>query len=548
MRKLKAVWSGLGALPAAHVTWGLACIFAVWVILDVVVFHFSTGVANSTYDAMVRSRVLVAAADPRLIIIDIDEPSLARMAKQFGRWPWSRDTLATVLTYVEKQQPAAIVWDILFSDADLASPGGDSAFNTAVQRSKHSHFPVIRLLGGSDADSRITRAVLPDLWISLPASANAKPNGNSPEPEAVALIPPFLEAVAKAPLGFNNAHVDADGILRRYRYVETALPAGQLLQSLPLRVLETVDHEKWKARVTEAAQSKGGHDELIAWRRGPHSYPRVAFADVFAQAEGGQAIATVPSFAGRVVVIGATAPALHDVHPTPLSALQPGVDSLATAIDNALNGRRIFELPRVVQAGLAVVLCLGIACWAQRNSLASLEPALFLLPSALLGISYLSLNNTPAFIDLNLSAGLALTFLLVLRQWNNMRRDFWCALPEGAGPMSFLPLLGTRPWVDSSLERLIDIVQANAPLCRLLVLDARPHWPHKLRWPELARCAAIIGPAEEIARCENAIREETKRLRALVASPALIPKFSAVTLAGFAFNQWSLLERREPSV
>ena len=32
----------------------------------------------------------------------------ARMADEFGRWPWPRDTLATVLDYIERQKPQAV--------------------------------------------------------------------------------------------------------------------------------------------------------------------------------------------------------------------------------------------------------------------------------------------------------------------------------------------------------------------------------------------------------------------------------------------------------
>ena len=135
----------VGAWPARRVTWGLVLLFAVWVLLDVFVLKLTGGLANSTFDAMVRARVVVAAPDPRVVIIDIDEASLARMGPEFGRWPWPRDTLATVLEHIEAQQPAAVVWDILFSDADRMSPGGDAAFNEAAKRSAHSHFSVVRL-------------------------------------------------------------------------------------------------------------------------------------------------------------------------------------------------------------------------------------------------------------------------------------------------------------------------------------------------------------------------------------------------------------------
>ena len=76
---------------------------------------------------------------------------------------------------------------------------------------------------------------------------------------------------------------------------------------------------------------------MIAWRKAAKAYARVSFADVFAQAEGGAPLNAVPSFANKVVLIGSTAPSLHDVHPTPLSPLQAGIELLATAIDNAIN-------------------------------------------------------------------------------------------------------------------------------------------------------------------------------------------------------------------
>jgi len=196
----------IGSLPARRVTWGLVFIFSIWVLLDIFVLKFTHGLTHSSYDAMVRARLFVAAPDPRLVIIDIDEASLARMGKEFGRWPWPRDTLATVLDYVERQQPAAVVWDILFSDVDRLNPGGDAAFNEAAKRSQHSHFAIVRLPKANDGASQITRAALPGLWIESSSVPPLKPATND---TTVALIPPALPALANSRLGFNNGYVDA---------------------------------------------------------------------------------------------------------------------------------------------------------------------------------------------------------------------------------------------------------------------------------------------------------------------------------------------------
>ena len=485
----------LGALPARRVTWSLVLVFSVWVLLDVLVFQLTSGMARSSFDAMVRARVVAATPDPRIVIIDIDEATLARMASEFGRWPWPRDTLATVLEHVEKQQPAAIAWDIIFSDADRLSPGGDAAFNAAVVRSQHSHFAVVRLPPANDPVSALTRMQLPGLW-SAPVALQRT--------STVALIAPVLPAVAASRMGFNNGYPDADGVLRRYRYRET-LPDGSQIQSLAAAVASSLIPDGKNT----ARDARFDKDELIAWRKAAEAYPRVSFADVFAQAEGDKPLVAVPSFAGKVVLIGATAASLHDIHPTPLSPLQAGVESLATAIDNAINQRVLHELPRWLQAALAITLCIGIALWVQFKSIDSLAPALVALPLALLGLGYLSLNGLPIFLDLHLAAGLALLFLAVLRYWNGLRQQFWRTPTESLDmPMALWPIQGIAPWAGTPLNRLIDALEAHAPDCRVVVADASVAWPGKLLWPELVCHAAVVGPALQLQASCAVIRSE----------------------------------------
>ena len=500
----------IGAWPTRRVTWALVLAFSVWVLLDVMVLKVTGGLAQSSFDAMVRARVFAAAPDPRIVIIDIDEASLVRMGKEFGRWPWPRDTLATVLVHLERQQPAAIAWDVLFADADHLSPGGDAAFNEAASRSAHSHFSVVRLPASNDTGSQITPAVLPGLWLA-PGSGSA-----------VALIAPALPAVAAGRLGFNNGYSDADGVLRRYRYLEP-LRDGGAIQSLPLSVLRAMDSIAGDAFLKRARAIFYQKNELISWRSHADSYPRVPFADVFEQAEGGKPVAGVPDFAGKVIVIGATAPSLHDMHPTPLSPQQAGVDTLATVMDNALNQRHLAELPRWVAALLAMGLCVGLALWVQFKSLATLAPALLALPAALLGVSYLSLNGLPMFLDLHLAAGLALVFLAVLRFWSTLRRNHWCSPPAvGAQSLAIWPLARHSAWLDDDLDRLIDALERHAPDCRVVVCDAPVSWPATLRWPELARFAAVVGSTEAVSAARPLLAPALARLACQAGEPLLL--------------------------
>jgi CHASE2 domain-containing sensor protein len=532
----------IGSLPAARVTWGLVILFSVWVLLDVFVLKFTGGLTQSSYDAMVRSRIFVAAPDPRIVIIDIDEASLARMGKEFGRWPWPRDTLATVLDHVERQQPQAIVWDILFSDVDRLSPGGDAAFNQAASQSQHSYFSVVRLPKANDGASHITALDLPGLWVS--ASDRPAQAAVPAPPVTLALIPPALPAVAAGRLGYNNGYVESDGVLRRYRYLEP-LSDGTAIQSIALSVAAAINPHAQQDILRRSAGALKPVDELIAWRRKAGAYEHLSFADVFAQAEGDKPLVPVPGFAGKVVIIGSTAPSLHDIHPTPLSSMQAGVDSLATVIDNALNQRSMRELPRWLQAVLAIALCVGLALWVKFRSAASLAPALLVLPGMLVGISYLSLNGLPVFVDLHLAAGLALLFLAVLRYWSTLRRNHWCSpLADSAQPIAIWPWERADAWLEASLDRLIDALEQHAPSCRVVVCDAPPSG---LRWPELARFAAVVGPHAALLAARAQLEPVLLRLAQRCTEPLLIDAaLDREQMAKEVFSAWARLQNTGP--
>ncbi len=502
--RLKAL-KGLAALPIHTVTWGLVIVFSGWIVLDLTYLKLSSGLSQTTYDAMVKHRLYASPPDPRLVIVDIDEATLAYMAGEFGRWPWPRDTLASVQDFIEHQEPLAIVWDIAFADADRLSPGGDAAFNASAARSPHSHYSVIRLPPANDNQSRLGRENLPTLWVR-PADA-----AHSASLSKLAAIVPVLPNIAAGKLGFNNGYPDSDGVLRRYRYSEE-LADGSVIQSTPMSVAGDINPSLTQQLISIPKNlNKQGIDggTLIAWRKRADAYPKISFADVFIKAEGGKPKVDVASFKGKVVIVGSTAPSLHDQHPTPLVAFQAGVESLANVTDNAINARFVLEVPRWIQALIAIGLCAALAFWVRRFGISSLDGALVILPGALLGISYLSLNFLPVFLDLQLAASAVLLFLAALRAWNNFRRNYWCNLPEHwladaqVTTDQTLHLMALQsnnhsPFADTGLDHLMDLLEAHAPNCRVVGGDATAAWPAKLRWSELACHTTLMGPLDQL--------------------------------------------------
>lgn len=62
----------------------------------------------------------------KVVIVHIDERSLA----QVGRWPWSRDRLATLVSAVRAAGADTIVLDMMFPEPDLGGPASGARLQT----------------------------------------------------------------------------------------------------------------------------------------------------------------------------------------------------------------------------------------------------------------------------------------------------------------------------------------------------------------------------------------------------------------------------------
>ena len=358
--------------------------------------------AWSTYDRMQQQRLWTRAPDPRLLVVDIDERSLADMAPEFGRWPWPRDTLAGVLQYAEAQGARAIVFDILFSDPDRLHPGGDRALEAAVRASTSSFFTVVRLPAALDAKSELLAGQVPGLVQPGPAGGTGTP---------VALILPFMQAmIDSGRLGTNTVQVDSDGKIRRFAHTER-LADGAILRSIPAAVAHHLG-----VPVDDATAPR-----LVVWRDRPDAYPRWSFSRLWQCAEGRPGI-DCPLLAGRILLVGSTAASLHDNKTTPLAAQHMGVDILATLIDNAMHGRAVSELPPLWR-WLLCVAALVLAWLTVRHGRAgSSAHALWALPTLLMALAYASLHSELIYLDLTLPATAARSFLSAVKLHDVLRR------------------------------------------------------------------------------------------------------------------------------
>ena len=295
----------------------LATLFTLLVLLDANTFGVGLNMRDKAFDFMVKHRVLAPKADADIVIVDINEASLSAFAKEYGRWPWPRQVLGEFVENIQAQNPKAIVFDIVFSDADIYNADSDAYFNEVIAGTTNTFFPILRLDPSQDSLSKLKYAQIPGLLSTPEANKDA----------TIAAILPHFEGALKANhLGTHNVYPDNDGIVREYRmfYDES----GWRLPSLPLVL----------GQFSGANVEKMPQDMLINWRGKPFTYTYATFSDVFTDLASKDKKRAQDEFSNKIVIIGSTAPGLFDIKPTAMDKQFPGVEILATAIDNAKHG------------------------------------------------------------------------------------------------------------------------------------------------------------------------------------------------------------------
>ena len=374
----------------------LAAIFSVFAIADTAFLHVTQEMRQGAFDMMVRYRINPPKPDPDIIIVDINEASLAAMAKDYGRWPWPRQVLGEFLEQVEKQHPKAVVFDILFSDADIYNADSDAYFNSAIAASNNTFFPMLRLDPESDSLSQIKPPMIPGV---TPLSEQADRNAT-----VAVVLPHFQAALDGGRIGYNNIYPDVDGTARRYQVYRDDY--GWKLPSLPARLAADLGWPAAPAR-----------EVLLNWRGKPFSYRYVSFSEVFADL--GRKVKTRPQdeFKDKIIIIGSTAPSLFDIKPTPMSKMHQGVEILATAIDNMKHADYLrFPEARLVYLLLTLLLVWATA-WAFYSNIGrdKIDRLFGLSQFLLIAISYASINLSNTYINLTGPVALAVAFFTLAR-------------------------------------------------------------------------------------------------------------------------------------
>ena len=328
---------------------------------------------NRLSDFFVRQVAQKLSPDPDIVIVDIDEASLAAMQDTAGSWPWPRAVHGELLQGIARQQPRAIVFDILFSEPDRYRPESDQFFNEVLHDLHNVYFPMA-LLEGNQALG-VPLAELAKV-ITIPHAPGADPNARA------ILLPPQAIATGSWRIGLINLTEDADGIARRYELRRDV--SGWQLESLPAHVMRDLGYTIPQQPYIN-----------LHWRGDSNTFKHISYGELYADQSRQKPQRDPHELTGKIVVIGTTATGLHDIRATPVSSVYPGAGILATALDNLKNQRYLHAAPAYFSPLIAILLIiLQMPLFVLRRlDVFRIGGALLLLSFVLLAAQYFALTR-----------------------------------------------------------------------------------------------------------------------------------------------------------
>ena len=347
------------------------------------------------HDFITRRLPATPAGEQDIVMIDIDEPSLA----QIGPWPWPRSVLADMVKRLRQQGATVQAWDLYLPESGL----GDAALNAA--------------LSAPESDGKAPDVVLGQVLIVDPQVQTPPQLGQlrvtQDFPNLCSANLPILgyfgvtNSLPAARAGHLSATPDADGGLRSLpaafcqgnaHYPQLTLVAAQTLYPEQPWQLSAGDSLLGPAQWLQRGPMRFALDAqsrlIVPYSRPHHQWTAISAHKLLDGSVDPRLIK------GKVVLVGATALGLVDTASTPFHPNAPGVSVHAELMTAGLGARWSVTPPSSLPYVACVTLMLGMLllamqCWTKKRSVVICGVFVMLMPLglAVLGRSVGSLGH-----------------------------------------------------------------------------------------------------------------------------------------------------------
>lgn len=310
-----------------------------------------TPLENLTWDWRARALAGPGPATSKVKLVALDQASLDWALKTNGlSWPWPRQVYAPMVEFLARGGAKAVALDIIFSEPSNL-PGDDETLGQALSQSGMAVSAV--MLGRSTGQHTSWPPAWRDKLPLVESGRTAPPQMAQALSAARAMLPVAQIGAGCQALGNVMEEAGRDQVIRRITPVRWF--DGQAMLSLGLAAYCPAGG--CKLAWSSGDLLIGGHavpldDEgraVLNFRGPPGSHEKFSAAAVIQSElmiqEGREPTIKPEAFKDCYVVLGFTAPGLHELRATPVSSNFPGLEVHATALDNLLSGDFISPAP-----------------------------------------------------------------------------------------------------------------------------------------------------------------------------------------------------------
>jgi adenylate cyclase len=304
------------------------------------------------------------AAPGNVAILAIDD----RTVTQLKRWPLPRRTIADSIAQLKAHGVSAIGIDLMFLEREQPSDGvslgsGDLALRDALGAAPDAVISLAFTFGPEATIAPEQSAALREASYRIVHRTGGYPaRGILRAADALMPIEAFRDV---AGLGHVNVPVDHDGALR-HLYPAIAVD-GVFVPALPVEVTRRFMRLPQDEIALLMGQGLKLGERLVptdpAMRLPIGYYGPAGTIETFSMLDLLEGRIAAGRLAGRAVLIGATAVGVGDTFASPYSRALPGVEVLATAVANLVNGQTIDHSTRAMVWDIAAIAVLALCAY-----------------------------------------------------------------------------------------------------------------------------------------------------------------------------------------
>ncbi len=367
MKKIENV-TLLNILASALIIFTAAIVF--WFLAKNNIFtNFIQDAENKSFDY--RQRLLSERKDTflnknNISIVTIDDVSFEYLWDKYGEWPVPRNVYSELINQIEKTNPKAIVFDLLFIKSLKSSNQADQELINTVN--KYNNIYTAMNFDNIPSDARTPIELPGNLQVKV---ENQSSITNLTEKMTFTNCRPILSGLlnGKAHVGIANVNRSTDGIIRTvspfayYKenyYPYLSLLAGDIYLNKGQTKVYTINQKSELLIGDKKIPLTQNGEAILNWYGGAGKvFDMVPMYKLLLNAKNNM---SEYNFKNKVVFVGTTATSLHDTKSVPVSRLYPGVEIHATFLNNLIDNNFIAKTNVFTDVLIMFIIALITIC------------------------------------------------------------------------------------------------------------------------------------------------------------------------------------------